>query len=237
MRPIARRPWTSYALRVLCCVLMFLSGYALLSGSTFALRMRGDLPVKSIVVVLAGFFAFFPLARPRHYLRWLIVAAFVFTLIGGYWWTTIPWDELIKDSGFPTAQKPTLIDFALVATPAIVVAFFVVASRPSIMHADLRARGADADEALAAAAVSFLAGAVLLVICGALAIAMWLFMSAGLASALAAPIPRGVPALIVVGALGTLSYAILARRLPGLKHPWVEAARRAAARGTRGRRS
>ena len=44
------RPWSAYALRFLCSVLLFLSGYALLAGSTFAYRLRGDVPIQLIVV-------------------------------------------------------------------------------------------------------------------------------------------------------------------------------------------
>jgi len=51
---VKARPWSAYALRLLCSVLMFLSGYALLAGSTFALRLRGDVPVQLIVLAMAG---------------------------------------------------------------------------------------------------------------------------------------------------------------------------------------
>lgn len=208
------RPWTAYFLRILCCLLMFLSGYALLAGSTFALRMRNDLPVLAMVLALSGTFALLPLAAGRGYLGALLASAFVLSGLGGYWWTTIPWDELIKDSGFPTTLKPDLLDFALVASPAVVAAFYAVMSRPSLLWADLKCRGADRDEIWRASVASFFSGTILLVVCGALSVALWAFMASGLASVALAPIPTGLPAIVLVGALVTVACALLARRLP-----------------------
>lgn len=208
------RPWSAYALRILCCALMFVSGYALLTESTFAVRMRNDLPVGGIVIALAGALAFFPLLTGRHYLGALLVSAFILSGMGAYWWTTIPWDELIKDSGFPTTLKPTILDYALVASPAIIAAFYGVVSRPSVLRADLKERGADAHEARRAAVTSFLSGATLLVVCGALAGALWWLMASGLIFNAFAPMPTGVPALVIVSALVVVAYALLGGRLP-----------------------
>lgn len=196
---------------------MFGSAYALLSGSTFALRMRDDLPIQGIVVVFGGILSFLPLLYGRRYLGALLVSSFVISGIGAYWWTTIPWDEFIKDSGFPTAQKPTLWDHALVASPTMVAAFYAVVSRPSILHADLRERGADIAEVRRASAASFLSGAALLVFCIALAGGLWAIMASGSVFAAVAPIPTGIPALVIVAALGSIAWAIFVRRIPA---PW-----------------
>ncbi|HET6405180.1 MAG TPA: hypothetical protein VFH78_11070 [Candidatus Thermoplasmatota archaeon] len=208
------RPWSAYALRLLCSVLMFLSGYALLAGSTFALRLRGDVPVQLIVLAMAGVFSFLPLLFGRRYLGMLLVSGFILSGIGAYWWSTIPWDEFIKESNFTTEQKPGLLDYALVASPAIIAAFYAAVSRASILRADLKNRGADADEISRAASVSFLSGAALLVFCGGLAVALWALMATGIVFQAVAPIPTGVPALILVAALVAVSWAIFTRRLP-----------------------
>ena len=211
---VKSRPWSAYVLRILCSVLMFLSAYALLGSSTFALRMRGDFPVLTIVLGLSAFLAFFPLLFGKRYLGALIASAFLVSGIGAYWWTTIPWDEFIKDSGFPTSSPARFVDYALVASPAVVCAFYAVVSRPSVLRADLKNRGADADEIRSAAAMSFLAGAALLVLCGALAAALWALMASGVAFRAIAPLPTGLPAIVLVAALCTVAYAIVARRLP-----------------------
>lgn len=208
------RPWTAYLLRILSCLLMFLSAYALLSGSTFALRMRNDLPVQTLVLAVSALLAFFPLLLARGFLGGLLVSAFLVAGLGGYWWTTVPWDELVKDSGFPTPKRPALLDYALVASPAVVAAFYAVVSRPSVLRADLKNRGADMDEIRRASAASFFSGAMLLVVCGGLSVALWALMASGLVFAAFAPIPTGVPAIILVAALVTVAYGLLARRLP-----------------------
>lgn len=208
------RPWTAYVLRVLSCALLFVSGYALLAGSTFALRMRNDAPVQTIVVALAGVLSLLPLLFGRRFLGAFLASAFLLSGIGAYWWTTIPWDEFIKDSGFPATTAPRLTDYLLVATPAIIGGFYAVASRASILHADLKNRGADPNEARRAAGASFLAGSALLVLCGALAAGLWALMASGIVFRAVAPMPTGIPALILVGALVTVAYALIARRLP-----------------------
>lgn len=223
------RPWFAYGLRVFCSSLMFLTAYGLLVSSTFATRMRDDFPVQMLVIALSAILAFFPLLMWRRYLGALLVSAFLISGIGGYWWTTIPWDELIKDSGFPATLKPDILDYALIASPTVVAAFYAVVSRPSMLRADLRNRGADPDEIRSVTSMSFLAGAALLLFCGALSVAMWAFMSTGLAFAALAPIPRGVPALVIVGALATVAYALLADRLP-TRFPRVPGAPRTRAR-------
>lgn len=208
------RPWSAYLLRILCSSLMFVTSYALLAGSTFALRLREDIPIQLIVVALGATLSYLPLLAGRKYLGALLVSAFLISGIGGYWWTTIPWDEFVKDSGFPTPQPPDVLDYALVASPAMVAAFYAVASRPSLLRADLKNRGADLDEIRRASAASFLAGSTLLVVCVALAGALWLLMASGLPFAAVAPIPVGIPALVLVAALASVAWAILARRLP-----------------------
>lgn len=228
---MASRPWSAYGLRILCSALMFGSGYVLLAQSTFALRLREDAPVGVLVAGVAAFLAFLPLAFGRRYLGALIVSGFLLSGLGGYWWTTIPWDELIKESEFGLTTRPTLTDYALVASPAIVCAFYAAISRPSTLRADLKNRGADDDEIVRAASASFLSGATLLVACGALAALLWLLMANGLVFRAIAPLPVGVPALIVVAALVVVAYALLARRLPRFRlerpsrPPTTEAAR------------
>ena len=208
------RPWSAYALRLVCSGLMFVSGFLLLTNSTFALRLRGDAPVTALVLALAALLAFLPLALGRRYLGGMMVSAFLLAGIGGYWWTTIPWDELIKESEFGATTRPTILDYALVASPAVVCAFYAAVSRASLLRADLKNRGADADEISRAASASFLAGSALLVVCGGLAVALWTLMASGLVFRAAAPLPTGVPALIIVGALLTVAYALFAKRVP-----------------------
>ena len=207
-------PWSAYVLRVLCSVLLFLSGYALLAGSTFAYRLRGDVPIQLIVIAMAGVLAFLPLAFGRHYLGMFLVSAFILSGIGAYWWTTIPWDEFVKENNFGSEQKARLLDYALVASPALVAGFYAAVSRASLLRADLKNRGADPDEIGRAASVSFLSGAALLVVCGALAFALWTLMSTGIVFAAVAPIPTGIPALILVAALVAVAWAIFSRRVP-----------------------
>ncbi|HUR67721.1 MAG TPA: hypothetical protein VM370_00615 [Candidatus Thermoplasmatota archaeon] len=208
------RPWSAYLLRLVCCALLFGSAYSLLSQSTFTLRMRNDFPVGTLVLAVSAAVAFLPILFGKRYLGALVASAILVSAIGGYWWTTIPWDELVKDSGFPATTRPQLLDYVMVAAPAIVVAFYAIASRPSTLHTDLTNRGADPDEIRSAAATSFLAGAALLVVCGALAFALWWLMAGGAMFAAMGRVPVGIPALVLVAALGTVAYAIFAGRLP-----------------------
>lgn len=207
------RPWSAYALRLLCSGLLFVSGYLLLVESTFALRLRDDFPVKLVVVAVAGILSALPLLVGRHYLGVFLVSGFLLSGIGGYWWTTIPWDAFIKDSGFPSDAPPGLMDYALVASPAILAAFYAAVSRASVLHADLRNRGADAHEVRRAAAASFVSAAALLALCGALSVALWSLMASGIVFTAASYIPRGVPALVIVAALVAVAWGILTNRI------------------------
>lgn len=207
------RPWGAYALRLFTSALLFVTGYALVAGSTFALRMRNDAPVGTIVVVICAALAVLPLLFGRRYLTGAAISAFLLTGIGGYWWTTIAWDEFIKKSGFPTNAPPTFSDHLLVASPAVVIAFYAIVSRASMLKADLKDRGAEPDEASRAACASFLSGSALLVLCGALSIGLWALMASGLVFRITAPV-TGVPALVLAAMFVVVSYALIARRLP-----------------------
>lgn len=242
------RPWMDYALRILCCSLLFGSGYLLLSGSTFALRMRNDIPgfvpgltgPQSIALVLAVILAFAPLLSAKRFLARFTLSSFLFAGIGGYWWTTIPWDELITDSGFPAGTPPGLLDYALVASPAVLTAFYAVVSRPSRLRADLLNRGAEPSEVSRAAAASFLAGAALLVVCSALAFGLWTLMASGAIFDAVAPLPTGVPAIVLAAALLAVAYALLSGRVSlrgGLRRPSSNAERRGVLARIRARKS
>lgn len=213
------RPWTAYALRILCCVLLFITGYVLLASSTFAVRMRQDVPATAIALLLAALLGFMPLLNPRRFLRLMLVSAFLLSGIGGYWWTTIPWDEFVKDSGFPSRTPPTLTDYLLVAAPPLIAAFYAITSRASVLMADLKNRGADAHEIQRAAGTSFLSGAALLLVCASLAAALWTMMATGVLLRPAIPLPTGVPAVMLAAAVVTVGYAIVAKRMPALRWP------------------
>ena len=230
------RPWSAYALRILCSALLFVSGYALLSGSTFAYRIRDDVPVQLIVIAISAFLSFLPILFASRYLGAFLVSGFILSGIGGYWWTTIPWDEFFKESNFAAGREPALLDYALVASPALIAAFYAAVSRASILRADLKNRGADADEVRRAASVSFLSGAALLLLCGGLAFLLWALMATGVVFAAVAPVPTGVPALVLVAALVAVSWFLFSRRLPSFRRrarpapaPAVAAAAAAAA--------
>lgn len=214
-------------MRIVCSGLMFVSGYLLLASSTFALRLRNDVPVQTLVLAITAALAFLPLLFGRRYLGALLISAFALSGIGGYWWTTIPWDAFIKDSGFPTSEAPDILDYALVASPAIVCAFYAAVARPSILRADLKNRGADPDEISRAACVSFLSGAALLVFCGALAVTLWALMSSGVVFAAARIVPTGVPALVLCAALVAVAWALLTHRLPRFRGRATRAVARA----------
>lgn len=208
------RPWAAYGLRLLCSGLLFATGHMLLAGSTFALRMRNDMPVELITLALAAALSFLPLLFGRHYLGAALVGAFLMSGIGAYWWTTIAWDEFFKDSGFPAKTPPALMDYMLVASAPAICAFYAIASRASVLRADLRNRGADRDEAARAACASFLAGSMLFVLTTALAAGLWVLMATGVVFTATAPLPTGVPALVLTAALCVVAYALIARRLP-----------------------
>lgn len=249
-------PWTDYALRVLCAGLMFVSGFLLLSMSTFALRMRNDIPgfvpgldgPQSLALVLSLALALLPLAMGRAYLGALAASAFVLSGLGGYWWTTIPWDELITASDFPASGRPTLLDYLLVASPALVLGFYAVASQHSRLRADLLNRGASRTQARRAACASFLSGAALFALTTALAGALWALMASGAVFRVVAPI-RGVAAIVIASALGVVAYALIARRVrpddvkrlreevkPPVKRPSTDEGRRGVLARIRARR-
>jgi hypothetical protein len=193
---------------------MFLSAYGLLSGSTFAARMRGDFPVQTLVLVSSAVLSFAPLLLGRKYLGALLVTAFLVSGIGGYWWTTIPWDEFVKDSGFPTPERADDVwDHILVASPVLVAALYAAVSHPIALRADLKERGADMVEIQSAAITSLLASAVLFVVCVGLGVALWMLLASGIVLATAAPIPTGFPALVLAAAFIAVVWAFLAARV------------------------
>lgn len=208
------RPWTAYSLRLLSCGLLFATGYVLLAGSTFAMRMREDMPSTLFAIVLAAMLSFVPLLFASRFLSVFLASAFLMSGIGGYWWTTIPWDEFVKDSGFPARTPPGILDYLLVASPPLIGAFYAITSRASHLMSDLKNRGADTHEIHRAAGTSFLSGAALLVLCTLFAGGLWALMATGVVFQAVAPIPTGVPALILVAALITVAYALIARRIP-----------------------
>ncbi|MFA5862735.1 MAG: hypothetical protein WDA16_13675, partial [Candidatus Thermoplasmatota archaeon] len=181
------RPWADYFLRAVSCVLLFATGFGLLSTSTFALRMRNDVSPfvpglsgpQGISFVLALSLSLLPLLVGRRFLRAYLLSSFIMTGIGAYWWSSIPWDEFITDSDFPATHPPGVMDFALVATPVFLAAFYVAISRVSVVRADHKNRGVDADEATRAAAATFLSGAAALVITTAMALTFWLALANG----------------------------------------------------------
>lgn len=206
------RPWGDYSLRVLACVLLLVTGYVLVSRSTFGLRLRDDVPpfipglggAEGAALVLAAVLATLPLLMGKRFLGAFLVSAFILTGIGAYWWTTIPWDELVTESDFATPDAPGLQDHLLVLAPAFIAAFYACVSRASVLRADYLARGAESDEARRAAAASFLAGTAALVMSSAMAGAlMWMITRRELTGV---PGLRGVPALVAAALLIVLAY-------------------------------
>lgn len=216
MRPSRQRlarPWVDYGLRLLACGLMFVTGYGLLVTSTFALRMRDDANPGAIALALALVLSLAPLLFGRRFLGALLASSFLLSGIGAYWWTRLPWDELFTKSGFPAREAPTIADYALVAAPAAICAFYVAVSRASRVHADLKSRGVDREEIAPAAAHSFLAGAAALVASALLAGALWLALANGW---LLVRHPLvGVPAIATAGALVALAWVISGLRFGG----------------------
>lgn len=245
------RPWGDYLLRGLACILLFGSGFSLLATSTFALRMRDDVPplvpglagVEGLAVIIAAVLAFIPLLMGRRFLGAFLVSAFLLSGIGAYWWTLIPWDELITESDFVTQTSPDWWRYFQVATPLVAAVLYVVASRSSRMRAEYRNRGADPSEISHAAASSFLAGMGVLVVTLAFTGGLWQLLATG---ALLAPppwVPRGIPALVMAAALVALAWALMSKRvgLDGtpawVTRPWTAAAGLAARARSRGRKS
>lgn len=215
------RPWMDYALRLVACIVMAAVGYLLLSQSTFILRMRNDVPAfvpgldgpHSIGLVLAVALSLMPLLAGRRFLGGLMVSAFILSGIGAYWWTLIPWDELITESDFPVTTPPVFGDYVLIALPAVVIAMYVVASRASRLLADAKNRGIDRHEAMKAAAMSYLAGVGSLVAALVGATALWVAMSSGALTTGIRGLPTGMPALLAAAALVVLAWAIGGRKL------------------------
>lgn len=201
------RPWGDYLLRVVACFLLFVTGFGLLSTSTFALRMRNDIQPfvsglngpQGISLVLALALSFLPLLAGRRFLGMYLLSSFIMAGIGAYWWSGIAWDELITDSHFPATHPPGVMDFALVASPVFLAASYVAISRVSVVRADHKNRGVDPDEALRAAAATFLAGAVALVATTVMSLTFWLALADGW-FLVDHPL-RGVPAVLTAGGL------------------------------------
>lgn len=247
----AARPWGDYALRVFVCLLLLASGFVLLSTSTFTLRMREDIPAfmpgltgpQGLSLIVAAVLSLLPLAFGRRFLGALVVSAFLLAGIGGYWWTTIPWDHFVTKSGFPATTAPRPMDYLLVASPAVIVAFYAVVSRASRLKADLRNRGADEDEVRRATGASFLAGVGVLAVSGALAAGMWALLMGGILQSAPAFLPRGMPAVILAGALLVLAYGLATKRFsfhwerPHVRRPSSDAAGPSGLARNRARRS
>lgn len=212
-------PWGDYALRVFACVLLAICGYTLLSTSTFALRMNpglaGFVPgmsaPQSIAAVLCVLLSALPLAFGRRFLAVYLAASFVLVGIGSYWWTSVPWDELITESNFPTNAPAAAMDYLLVAGPVIVVTLYVVLARASRVRKDAKERGVDDDEARRAAAAGFLAGASTLVVSLTLAGALLVLFASGVGDVLSV-IPRGLPAILLAAGLVVVAWMAIARK-------------------------
>lgn len=243
-------PWGDYVLRVLASLLLFGSGFSLLAGSPFALRMRDDVPpivpgmegVIGLALILSAVLAFLPLLFGRRFLGAFLVSSFALCGIGGYWWTLIPWDELLTESDFPAPYPPDWWRYAQVASPLVAALLYIVASRASRMRAEYRNRGADPAEVSNAAAASFLAGMGVLVATLALSGALWALLSSGLVLSPPSWVPRGIPAVVVASALLVVAWGLSSPRVmrgaqDGLRRPWRAAAGRAARARSRARRS
>lgn len=239
------RPWGDYATRILCCVLLFASGFTLIGNSTFAWRLRDDISptgVQGIAIGLSALLAFLPLAFGRRYLGALLVSGFLMSGMGAYWWTTIPWDELIKETDFTSTQPPGFLRYVHIASPAIVALLYVAASSASRMRADHVGRGVDEDEASHAAAASFLAGMGVIAVCMTLAMAMWSLLAAGTLQALGRAVPTGLPAILLAAGILAGSYLLASRPWrpsggPRVKRPSRSGAGRGVLARIRARRS
>ncbi|MEA3199805.1 MAG: hypothetical protein QOE90_1233 [Thermoplasmata archaeon] len=213
-------PWGDYASRALSCALLFVTGFALLSESTFALRMRNDIPFslggldgpQSIALIVAGVISVIPLLAGPAFLGVFLACGWLISGLGAYWWTTIPWDELLNDGQFPGGIPAGLLDYALVAGPAMIATLHVVLSRVSRLRSDARARGIDPDESRRAAAAAFLAGAGTLVAAFALSAVFWWLMASGALTSLGG-LPRGVPALVLGAAVVCAGWALATKRV------------------------
>lgn len=194
----APRAWGEIGLRVLFSALLLFAGYQLLAQSTFAWRLREDVPagVGTIIFGFSAFFAFLPLLMGRRYLGAYLLSGLMFSALGAYWWTMIPWEEVVTETNFTITDPPRLQDYLLVASPAALAAAYVALSRWSRMRADLLGRGADVDQVRRAAAASFLGGAVALLAAAAASGAFVALLAAGLPQR-AAALPAGVPVVVL----------------------------------------
>lgn len=246
----APRPWGDYAMRLLACALLAGSGVALLSGSTFAVRMRDDVPVlvpgatgvQGLALLLSAALGFLPLAFGRRFLAAFLVSAFLLSGIGAYWWTTIPWDELVTESDFVAQARPDAWRYGLVASPAVAAVLYVGASRASRLRAEYARRGADRGEVTRAACASFVAGMGALAATCLLAGALWWMLSQDLLQRAPDALPRGAPAVALAAALLAAAYLIGSGRLRspsarGVRRPSRGAPGPGAPGRSRGRRS
>lgn len=244
------RPILDYLLRLVACVLLFGVGFGLLATSTFALRMRDDVPAfvpgldgpQSIALVLSALLAFLPLVAGRRFLAVFIVSGLLVSGLGGYWWTSVPWDELITESNFPAPEPPELVDFAFVAAPVVIAAFYVAGARASQLRADYLRRGADRTEAAKASAAGYLSGVAAFTLASGLALLLWALLAEGTLLRVANGFPRGIPAFVFTAALGAIVYAILGNRvrrraLARVRRPSSGAAGRAAPERSPARKS
>ncbi|GEM_PF-6660429 len=241
-RPVA---WGDYASRLLSCALLFLTGFVLVANSPFAMRMRNDIPLslwgfdgpQSIALIVAAVLSVIPLLAGPAFLGTFLTCGWLMSGMGAYWWTLIPWDEWITDSGFPTSTPPGLTDFILVAGPALVATLHVILARVSRLRRDAKERGVDEEETRRAAAAAFLTGGATLVLAFGLAAVLWLLLGGGLGSVQWGLV--GLPALVVCAAVTCAAWAISTRRARklALRRPSPDAADRAGRARSRGRRS
>lgn len=237
------RPWGDYMLRVLSCALLFGSGFALAVGSTFALRMRDDVPggPQMIAFLLASVLGFLPLLFGRRFLGAFLVSSFILSGVGAYWWTTVPWDELLTESNFPSETAPDWWRYLLVASPLVIAVLYVAASRASRLSAEYRNRGANRGEVSRAACASFLAGMGSLVVVLSLASGLWWLLASRVLLDVPALVPDGAAAIAAAAAIIVAALWIARGHATGvrfaLRHPWRAVAGLASRVRSRGRRS
>lgn len=212
-------PIADYGLRILFSVLLVGASFQLLAQSTFAWRLRNDAPggAMALALGLSALAGVLPLASGRRYLRAYVVCATVVTLLGAYWWTTIPWEETITETNFNLEQPPTLWDHLMAASPAFLAVAYAALSGWSALRADMLSRGVDRAQADQAAAASFLGGGVALVAATAAAFVFIALLAGGLAQPrMMLPLPSVVSAVLGVLVLGG-ALALLGRRWPRLR--------------------
>lgn len=215
------RPWGERALRIVFALLLVGACYQLLAQSTFAWRLRNDVPygVGGLVFGLALLLGLLPLALGRRYVGAYLASGFAATALGAYWWTTIPWEEVVTETNFNLETPPGPWEYLMVASPMFLAAAYVALSRWSTLRADLLARGADRREASRAAATSFLVGVLVLVATTAFAgafagLLMMGLLSGGLpgAAVLSAPLAVVLALVVMAGALLAYGRRLAVRR-------------------------